>query len=476
MKKRIVALSLIFVMLLSCVCHAEDMAQSFAKEVYTNYLESFIDAISKNFYYGVEKDKLYQSAIKRMISDNKFNFGNVAKDVVESLDDKYAEYYSPEEYRTYMQALSGSFGGIGVTIFQRDNELIVQDVYEGLPAATVGILPNDIIYAIDGKLTDNMTSEEAAQLVRGVIGTAVNITVKRGEELLSFDVIRDVVGVSPISVSYLDDGKIAYIWIKSFMTNLGEYLEPAMKEIDEKKIKKVIIDLRDNGGGEIGAALTLSKYFIPNGVFARIHYKDKSYDETLYSENKSTSKKYKLAVLCNSNSASASELFLGAVKDRNAGKIIGERTYTKGSVQMLFNLINGAGMKYTVAEFYSPNNKRINTIGIKPDIEVENEIEKIEEESFSPLSVDFDFLGVTDNSKQTLAIEERLTALDYMEEADGIFDDKTTEAIKLFQTDTGLTQSGTPDLYTLIKLNDIDYHFEKLIDKQLEKAIEYLNK
>jgi carboxyl-terminal processing protease len=186
-----------------------------------------------------------------------------------------------------------------------------------------------------------------------------------------------------------------------------------------------------------------------------------------------TEPKYNLVLLVNENSASASELFTAAVKDRKAGTIIGTNTFGKGSMQSVFRLSTGSGVKYTIAEFYSPNDNRIHTIGVTPDYTVENEVYTVDEDNFAEL--DLDKAGDTSESENILAIEERLNSLGcFSGNPDNVFDDETRNALRYFQTVKGLEITGEPDLYTLIALNDYIYDFELENDNQLEAAKNYI--
>ena len=234
-----------------------------------------------------------------------------------------------------------------------------------------------------------------------------------------------------------------------------------------------MLDLRNNPGGDLDAALAIANIFISAGKLGELRYKDSDANKFVYSTNYNAPK-LKIAVLVNENSASASEFLSMAFQGRGAAEIIGTKTYGKGSMQVLSRLLTGAGMKYTFGEFYSVKGDRINTIGITPDIAVENDSVKVDESAFE--KIDFDKVEEgTSGGKMTLALEQRLNALGYFdEEPDETFNESTAAAVRSMQMRLGYDASGIPGFYEYLYLNDISYDFYKTKDNQLAKATEYL--
>ena len=240
---------------------------------------------------------------------------------------------------------------------------------EGSPAESAGMKSADIIVSVDGEPIKGLFTDEVVDLITGEEGTKVKIGVKRSGKTtpIYFNIPREEIKINPVSHKILK-GDIGYINISQFNDNTYEKLLPVLKEFDNKNISNIIIDLRDNPGGLLDEVVKVSKKFIPKGPIVHIKYRDKI-EETHYS--KLPKAKYKLAVLVNENSASASEIFAGAVQDTKVGTIIGVTTYGKGTVQQILPLPNGDGMKLTIAEYLTPKKRSINGKGVVPDIEVE---------------------------------------------------------------------------------------------------------
>ena len=248
-----------------------------------------------------------------------------------------------------------------------------------------------------------------------------------------------------------------------------------VKDIQSKSVKKLVLDLRDNPGGDLDTALEIANIFISMGRIGELRYKDSSKNKHLYSENRNAPR-LKIAVLVNENSASASELLSMAFQGRGAGKLVGTKTFGKGSMQILTRAVTGVGMKYTVGEFYTAKGERVHTVGITPDIVVENEYIPVDEESFAEIDYDRVEEGAQ-GGEMTLALEQRLSALGYFDgEPDETFDEETKDAVMGFQAVLGYEASGIPGFYEYLYLNDYTYDFDIVVDKQLYAAIEYLKK
>lgn len=484
MKKKVLALALSMLLAFSGLACAQeavqkspettDSAQSALSSFYTKIiLSSLIQQVSENYYYGVSAAKLYKAVLDDTIDHGGFDMTRAMKQIAAQLDD-YSEYYSPEDYQTTMESVNGNLFGIGAVISRVNGKSVIMSIIDNSPAQRAGLLAGDVFTAVDAEDVTSLSANALVSKIKGEKGTAVKITVFRGGESLTFDITRDEVSLNPITTKIYADKQAAYIAVSSFTSNLEEFLTPAMKEINYLGIKNIILDLRDNGGGEIHAALALANVFIPQGVVTRLHYKDPADDEELVSENPSRKINYNLVVLANQNSASASELFLAAVQGRQAGTVIGSKSYGKGSMQMVMSLAMGGGMKYTVAEFFSPRGERIHNTGITPDIAVENTAKTLDESAFAPIDLSLDATTAAD-SPNVLAAEQRLEALGFFDFGfvpDKVFDSETAKAVERFQLANGLTPTKALDIYTLVRLNDIEYDFSVEIDDQLQTALD----
>lgn len=471
-------LSLVLVTILTVTCfvsvYAEEVVKpsAYQASLMKNSIANLSIQIADNYYYGVTDEDLLYRALCSAIDEGKFDFDKAVEKMVGLLKDGYSEFYTSERFESFFTDITGEFYGIGVQIMLSGDHVVVASVFPGSPAEKSGILPYDTIVSVDGKDISGLSVSDVATLIKREKGARVQIGVVRNGAPKTIDCFCDEVSQSPISYEILEDGKIGYIYLSTFSLTLDEFIDPVLKEFEEKGIKKIILDIRNNGGGELTAAIELAKRFVPEGTIAKLKYKNPEKNEDVTIANGLQTAPYEMVLLVNGYSASASELFAGAVKDRKAGTIIGTNTYGKGSMQSVFRLITGCGVKYTIAEFHSPNDTRIHTIGVAPDFAVENTVHKITEEDFEPMV----FSNEKENdTKLNLAIEQRLEALGcFHNEPDEVFDEETGEALKYFQMLKNLEITGEADIYTLVALNDIIYEYEYTDDDQLEAAKAYL--
>lgn len=477
--KMLLSLVLAMIMAFSCFVsvNAED-AESEAKITpyeaarLKNSIANITIQMASTYYYGVADEDLLYRALCSTIDHGSFDMDVAVSSMIKLMNDGYSEYYTPERFQSFYTDISGEFYGIGVTITLSGDHVVVASVFPDSPAEKSGIKPYDTIVSIDGTDIKGMSVNDVAALIKREKGARVMVGVIRNGEAMIIDCFCDEVSQNPISYQILEDGKIGYIYLSTFSLNLDEFMTPILKEFEEKGITDIILDIRNNGGGELNAAIDLAKHFVPEGTIAKLKYKDPNNNEDLIVENGMKKSPYNMVLLVNENSASASELFAGAVKDRDAGTIIGTNTYGKGSMQTVYRLATGSGVKYTIAEFHSPNDTRIHTVGVQPHFVVENSTKQITEEDFEPLV----FNGTDEILGQTvLAVEQRLDALGYFsQEPDEVFDDETKEAVKQFQMVRSLDITGELDMYTLVAINDIIYEYTYVNDDQLEAAKSYL--
>lgn len=282
--------------------------------------------------------------------------------------DSYSTYYNQEETNELYDQLSGLFSGIGVYIEEKDGYINIVDTIAGQPAEKAGLKKGDIITKVDGKDILNMPLSETTNLIKGPINSTVKLEIKRGTKKLGVEVVRKTIEISSVGYEVLDN-KIGYLQITQFKDTTTRDVKLALKEFDKKEIKKVIIDLRDNPGGLLNEVIEVSRLFIPKGPIVHIKQKNKAlitHTSTLEKQ------KYNVMVLVNENSASASEIFAGAIKERGVGKIIGTKTYGKGIVQTIRPLTNGGAIKMTTAEYLLPNKTSIHGKGVEPSIKIDN--------------------------------------------------------------------------------------------------------
>ena len=299
------------------------------------------------------------------------------KGLVEALGDVYTTYMNAEKSAEFYDDLHGNVGsGIGVEMGLRDGYVRVLRTLPDNPAEKAGILAGDIIFKVDGEEVWSLSSEEIAQKVRGETGSEVTITVVRDSKELSFTMKRETINNVSAYVQY--DGTTAILNVLRFDDDTGKNVQNIVKdEFEKHNVEKVILDLRNNGGGYVSAAQDLLSLWINDQVVLK--QKSKRYGDSTSktSSGKAYLKDMKTIVLVNGSTASASEIVAGALQDYGLATLVGEKTYGKGVVQGLFNLSDGGTLKVTTAEWYTPKDRSINNTGITPDVEVERSYEDI---------------------------------------------------------------------------------------------------
>lgn len=317
-------------------------------------LETVRRDIERNYIEEVDRDKLFEGALKGMAA---------------SLEDPYSYYLSQEELEDFNVATSGTYQGIGVSIEKsEDNLIMIFQVFKNSPAMEAGLLSGDKIIRVDGKDVDWSTHEQAVAMMKtGEPGSTVNITIYRDGQTMEFEVRRDIVEIPDMEYRMLDK-EIGYIWLYSFDSIAAKNFKNAVEELQSQGMKGLILDLRGNGGGLLEVCRDIADMLLPEGL-------------VVYSESRTGKRtEYKsepgelgipLAVLVNEYSASASEVLTGAIQDYGAGVVIGTTTFGKGVVQTMKPYQDGGALKLTTYKYFTPKGRDINHKGIEPDIEVE---------------------------------------------------------------------------------------------------------
>ena len=332
-------------------------------EAYKKYnkMIALEELVKEDFYKKTSDEELVNSAIKGMFS---------------GLDDPYSQYYTKAEFEKLKEQTSGSFVGIGVYISPAsddDNITIIAPI-DGSPAQKSGIKAGDKILKVDGKVVSSKNSDEAITLIKGKKGTEVDLTIKRGEQILDIKVKRDEIVSKTVESKLLDDN-IGYIKITSFSEHTNKEFETALNTLKKDNIKGLVIDLRDNPGGLLNVCKDIADSLIGEGTI--VYTKDnKGNTEYLKSDSKKLG--LPIAVLTNEGSASASEILTGAIIDNKAGISVGTTTFGKGLVQSVRELKDGTGFKLTTAQYFTPNGDYINGKGIKPTIEEKDEVKQLD--------------------------------------------------------------------------------------------------
>ena len=294
------------------------------------------------------------------------------KGLFESLGDPYSEYYTAEEYKALSTSITGSFEGIGAAISENKatGEYVVQALTEKSPAEKYGVQVGDVFFTVDGKDVSGWTLSELVSNVRGEKGSTVKIVFLRGEarEKISLDIVRDSIKSKTVSVNMLDD-ETGYMIISSFENVTTEQFDEGLAELRKKGMKKMILDLRGNPGGNVEVCIHIADELLGEGTI--VYTKDKNGKEDISTSDEKHKLGIPLAVLVDGGSASASEILSGAIKDLGAGVLVGKTTYGKGIVQDVYPLTDGSAIKVTTKKYYTPSGNNIQGTGIDPDYDVD---------------------------------------------------------------------------------------------------------
>ena len=314
-------------------------------------------SIIDEFYLGeVNEEDLKEGAIKGYI---------------EGLGDPYTEYISKEEMKEYMEDTLGNYVGIGIYMLldEENGKIKVLAPMKGSPAETVGIKSGDIIETVDEEEYTKDEMSEVANKIKGKEGTTVKIEIKRGEENLEFEVTRQNIKVNPVEGKILENN-IGYIQFASFDETTYEDFKAKYEELKNQGITSLIIDLRNNGGGLVDQATDIADLFVEKDT-PLLYEVDKDGNEEVIKAENDVTINIPTIILTNENTASASEILAGALKDLGKAKIVGTKTYGKGIIQQIIPLNDGSGIKITTEEYQTPNRNKIHEVGIEPDEIVE---------------------------------------------------------------------------------------------------------
>ncbi len=289
--------------------------------------------------------------------------------VLQSLD-PYSAYMSPESFENMQTETSGEFGGLGIEVGMEHGVVKVISPIDNSPASKVGVKAGDYIVKINDIQVQGKTLTEAVELMRGPVGTDIEITVRRrGEKkALTFVITRDIIEVSSVK-SEIKDEKTGYMRLTSFNENSGDQIKNKIKEFKKNgKIENYILDLRNNPGGLLSQAIKISDFFLDNGEIVSTKGKKKYENRKWFAKKGDILNNNTMVVLINYGSASASEIVAGALQDHKRAILVGESTYGKGSVQSIIPLKNDGAIRLTVSKYYLPSGKSISEVGVTPDI------------------------------------------------------------------------------------------------------------
>lgn len=431
--KTIFAATGIFVIALTALLmQSGTQVQAYAQERYAD-LQNFtkvLNLIQQYYVEEVDTKKLIYGAIKGMLREL----------------DPHTNFMPPDMFKDFETETSGEFGGLGIEISVQNGILTIISPIEDTPAWKAGIKPGDKIIGIDGVSTKGQSLVEASQLMRGKRGQKIVLKIVRENEDAPRDItiVRGSVKIHSVKYTDLEDG-YAYMRVTSFIENTGRDLEKAIDAhiSKHKKMEGLLIDLRKNPGGLLDQAIKISDLFLKDGVIVSTIGRDKAAKEVSRATKKGRFTEFPLILLVDEYSASASEIFSGAMQDNKRALIVGERTFGKGSVQSVVKLPDGSGLKLTVARYYTPSGISIQAEGITPDIS----IDEVDAEAFAKATIktrgsrEQDIVGhlrgdrekPAEKNKKKPTEENGLTA--WWKDVGSKKDDNLSPKEKLFKTD-----------------------------------------
>ena len=320
-----------------------------------------LENIQKDYVDDVDQSDMMDSAING---------------VLQSLD-PYSAYMSPELFKEMQTDTRGEFGGLGIEIGMEAGVVKVISPIDDTPAAKAGIKAGDYIVKIGNEQVQGKSLLEAVKLMRGPVGTSIELTVRRKKvkKPLEFKIERKIIEVQSVSSKIIGEEKnLGYIRLKSFNENSDKQFLKSVKEFEKKsKIKGYVFDLRNNPGGLLTQAINITDFFLEDGEIVSTKGRKVSETRKFFARKGDEIKGKPIVVLINNGSASASEIFAGALKDHKRAIILGENSYGKGSVQSIIPLRNGGGIRLTISKYYLPSGKSISEVGVTPDIVIEEE-------------------------------------------------------------------------------------------------------
>lgn len=485
--QRVTAIALAITLSFTVLCSSSFAADTQATIDNGDYLKGIADLITQKYNGNLPEQDIINSTVKSM-------FNNL---------DEYSTFYTQKEFNSVFSTLEGAIEGVGIQVNMSDKYVTVLRVFSGAPAQKAGVLSGDKIAEVNGENMAGKSLEDVVAKVKGPAGTKVKLGILRqgSKKVITLEMSRAQVTVP--SVSYEIRSNIGYILIEQFTGNTGTVVSQALKYFDSKKITRVVLDLRNNPGGLVDQAVQVAGQFVPKGLITTLDFKDTAeQDIPYYSSLVAT--KYKLAVLVNENSASASEILTGAIKDTKAGVIIGTKTFGKAKVQSFIPILSSDAYirlnkdrevktvnalafsdavendllgwsKMTIGMYYTPNGECIDLKGIEPNI-------KVSETSPSGIQVNL-LEPMTTTVKPSLGTQYMdvysaecvLKLLKYnVDTPDFIMDKKTFAAIKKFQKDSKVYSYGVLDFCTQKLLNKKLATLKQTKDAVYAKAVESL--
>lgn len=421
------------------------------KKLYSAY-----DKLQKEYYKDLDNEKLINGAITGMLG---------------ALDDPYTDYMNEDEAKKFSESVNSSFQGIGAEVQEKGGFVTIVSPIKGSPAEKAGLKPHDQILEVDGKSIRGMSANEAVMLIRGKKGTKVTLTIQRSgtPDPIKYTIVRDDIPIDTVYAEMLENG-VAKIQITSFSAHTTKELKAALENLEKKGMKSLVLDVRQNPGGLLPEAVSISDMFVPKGkLLFQVKYKDGRVEEYRSKDDKKVN--VPVVLLIDGGSASAAEILAGAVSESAEIPLVGTKTFGKGTVQTQADFKDGSNLKFTMAKWLTPSGNWIHQKGIEPDYKVD-----LPKYADLPVINPETELKESTLSNEVKAAEEMLSALGYTPgKVDGYYDGETANAVKDFQKDSKLKVTGVLQGETTVAL--MNRLREQIVkeDPQLQKAVEVLS-
>lgn len=420
-------------------------------------LNSVIELVESKYVTKLERDALIDGAVTGIMN---------------ALNDPYSVYMEEKVASQFSQSIEGSFSGIGAEVTTENGQIVVVSPIKGSPAERSGLLPKDIILTVNGDSLSGLSLQEAVNKIRGEKGTKAKLEIMRSgvSEPINVVLIRDDIDIETVYAT-IDEQGIGVIEITQFSMHTAERFEEELKALENKGLKGLVIDVRNNPGGVLHGVIEISQLMMKEGtVVVQVEDREGKKEKT-YAKG-GEQKAYPIVVLTNGGSASASEILAGALQEGAGAKVVGEQSYGKGTVQVSYNqlLEDGGLIKLTVAKWLTPKGNWIHEVGVTPDVEVQPSAIY----SAARLS-GIETLQQNELSEQIRSIQIMLDGIGFTtDRQDGYFSEQTANAVKAFQKQQKLKVTGKVDQETAEKLEKaaIEYIRSPLNDVQLQKALQ----
>ncbi len=438
------------------VASGQEVPKEFSK------LHDALEIIKRDYIQKVDDDKLLEGAIEGMIK---------------TLDDPYSDYMNPEAAKEFTESLGSTFQGIGAEVTMQNGRVTIVSPFKGSPAEKAGLRPNDQILSVNGESLDGLELYKAVQKIRGPKGSKAVLKVLRpgSEEPMTITCIRDDIPIETVYSEVITQGnkKFGKLEITQFSAETAKDFTEQLASLEKQGIEGLVIDVRGNPGGYLLAVKEIGQLLVPNkGVIVKIQYGDNAKGEEVISSTLDKAKPYPIVVLIDNGSASASEILAGAMRDSVGYKLVGEKTFGKGTVQNTVEMNDKSQLKLTIAKWLTPKGEWVHKKGIEPDYKVEQPA------YFKATQLPQDKVLQRDQSgadvKNLQVILEGLNLAPGRD--DGYYDVNTEAAVKRFQTSKKLPATGRVDKATAAALQEaiLVQIKDQKNDKQLQKAVQVL--